>query len=127
MADITRLLKPGYPMGERERLCRQYKERCGGIIVVNWLVTLRCNLRCSHCYVASPRESQELSTEESVKFIRHLGELGVPWMFLSGGEPLLRKDIEVILRELREAGIRVLLSTNGTLITPEIAKLINIV
>lgn len=124
MADLTRLLKPEYPIGEREKLCRECKDRCGGIIIVNWLVTFRCNLRCRHCYVPSPRRSQELSTEESVCFIHHLGELGVPWIFLSGGEPLLRKDIEVILREVREAGMRVLLSINGTLVTPKVASLI---
>ena len=123
MAHITTILKPGHPVGELENLCRQSKERCG-IGEVLWLTTFRCNLRCSHCYTTSPRDMPELNTKEAVEFIHHLGVLGVPMVFLSGGEPLLRKDIEVILKELHGIGIKVILSTNGTLITPEVARLI---
>jgi len=122
MAHITTILKPGHPVGDLEKLCHQSKERCG-IGEVLWLTTFRCNLRCSCCYTKSPREVKELSTKESVKFIHHLGELGVPIVFLSGGEPLLRNDIEVILKELHEIGIKVVLSTNGTLIDQKVASL----
>ena len=123
MAHLTSILKSRHAISELEDLCRQSKERCS-IGEVLWLTTFRCNLRCNCCYVESPREVQELSTKEAVEFIHHLDELGVPVVFLSGGEPLLREDISVILKELSEVGIKVTLSTNGTLITPQIANLI---
>jgi len=123
MAHLTTILKSGHPVGELENLCRQSKERCG-IGEVLWLLTFRCNLRCSHCYTQSPREFQELTTQEVVGFIHHLEKLRIPVVFLSGGEPFCREDIRVILKELDEAGIKVVLSTNGTLITPQTARLI---
>ena len=118
MAHITTILKSEHPTNEIELRCRQSKER-SGISSVLWLTTFNCNLRCSHCYTDSPRENDQLNTQEAVQFIHHLEKLGVPLVFLSGGEPLIREDIAIILKALHEAGIRTVLSTNGTLITPE--------
>jgi radical SAM protein with 4Fe4S-binding SPASM domain len=124
MAHLTTILKPRHPVGQLEELCRRSKEACG-IGEVLWLLTFRCNLRCKFCHTRSPREVQELTTKEAIEFIHHLGKLGVPIVFLSGGEPLLREDIEVVLKELNEVGVKVILSTNGTLVTPRVARLIS--
>jgi len=55
-------------------------------------VTYRCNNKCIHCYAASPRETEELSTEEWKKIIDIISDLSNSVIF-TGGEPLLREDI----------------------------------
>ncbi|MDH7480024.1 MAG: radical SAM protein, partial [Syntrophomonadaceae bacterium] len=63
--------------------------------LVVWNTTNRCNLRCQHCYINAEDRSyrNELSTEEARVFIKNLGEMGVPVLLFSGGEPLLRPDL----------------------------------
>lgn len=91
--------------------------------VVVWNMTRRCNLRCRHCYLeaAGEDDSRELSTAQARRLIRELSEIKVPVLLFSGGEPLLRKDIWDLAEFARSEGIRPGLSTNGTLITPDVA------
>jgi radical SAM protein with 4Fe4S-binding SPASM domain len=86
--------------------------------VVVWNVTQRCNLHCAHCYADShDREyPDELTTEEGLKLIGELAEFGVPTVLFSGGEPLKRPDLFELAAAARDAGLRTVLSTNGTLI-----------
>jgi radical SAM protein with 4Fe4S-binding SPASM domain len=63
-----------------------------------------------------------MDTAAGEAFIRDLADFGVPVILFSGGEPLLRKDLFSLANLARELGIRVALSTNGTLITEEVAK-----
>jgi radical SAM protein with 4Fe4S-binding SPASM domain len=95
--------------------------------VVVWNVGRRCNLHCVHCYSdSSNREyTGELSTDEGRALLDDLAGFGIPALLLSGGEPLLRPDIFELIEHARTVGIRVTLSTNGTLITPEVARRIN--
>ena len=95
--------------------------RRGGISSVIWVVTERCNLRCIHCYEGG-RMTPELSTEDALKIVERLEEAGKPLTFVSGGEPLLREDIMLLLGRLKERGIRVILSTNGTLVDEGVAR-----
>jgi 12,18-didecarboxysiroheme deacetylase len=91
--------------------------------VVVWNVTRRCNLHCVHCYSQSnehPAEG-ELTSEEGLELIDDLARFGAPVLLLSGGEPLARPDVLDLARHARDRGMRVVLSTNGTLITPETA------
>jgi radical SAM protein with 4Fe4S-binding SPASM domain len=92
--------------------------------LVVWNVTNRCNLRCKHCYIsAEDRKYQdELTTAEAEDFIRNLADLQIPVLLFSGGEPLIREDIFHLSKLATELGVRVVLSTNGTLITPEMAE-----
>lgn len=92
--------------------------------VVVWNITNRCNLTCKHCYAgASPGNfSNELSTSEAKSVIEDLGEIRIPVLLFSGGEPLLREDIFELGRYACECGLRPVLSTNGTLISANIAK-----
>ena len=92
--------------------------------LVVWNVTNRCNLRCKHCYIsAEDRKYQdELTTAEAEKFITDLAEMQAPVLLFSGGEPLIREDVFHLSRFATDLGLRVVLSTNGTLITPEMAK-----
>lgn len=91
--------------------------------VVVWNATRRCNLFCMHCYAeAGDREYPgELTTGEGIKLLDNLAEFGAPTVLFSGGEPLTRPDIFDLVAHASAAGLRCVLSTNGTLITPEAA------
>ncbi|TAK79520.1 MAG: radical SAM protein [Dehalococcoidia bacterium] len=92
--------------------------------VVVWTSTRTCNLHCAHCYTDSHDEKypDELTTEEAFAMVDDLAALGSPVLLVSGGEPLRRHDLLEVAAHARERGMRVVLSTNGTLITDEMAK-----
>ncbi|MFZ1126746.1 radical SAM protein [Methanoregula sp.] len=92
--------------------------------VVFWNLTDRCNLACAHCYSRSGpgRDTKnELSTAEALALIDDFSAMGVPLILFSGGEPLLRDDIWELARHAHAKGIKMALSTNGTLITADVA------
>ena len=92
--------------------------------VVTWNLTRRCNLRCLHCYIDAEDKSYkgELSNKEAKTVLDDLADMGVPVVLFSGGEPLLRNDIFDLAGYGVRKGLRVVFSTNGTLITPDNAK-----
>ena len=91
-------------------------------MLVSWMTTNRCNLRCVHCYQdAEEATDLELSTEEGKKMISEIARAGFKVMIFSGGEPLMRPDIYELVSYAREQGLRPVFGTNGTLITPEVA------
>jgi len=93
------------------------------IPIVVWNITLKCNLKCLHCYAsAGDKNKDELKTEDCLNIIDQLSEIKVPTILFSGGEPLLRHDIYEIAEYATSKNINCVLSTNGTLITPEIAE-----
>jgi len=63
-----------------------------------------------------------MNTVAGKAFVRDLGDFGVPVILFSGGEPLLREDLFELATLGGEQGIRLVLSTNGTLITEEVAR-----
>jgi AdoMet-dependent heme synthase len=91
--------------------------------IISWNITLRCPLKCSHCYVdAGDTEADGvLSTEEAFSVIDQIRATGKPIVVLSGGEPLLRKDIYAIARHGTEQGLRMVMGTSGYLIDHDIA------
>lgn len=93
--------------------------------VVVWNATRRCNLKCIHCYAHAKDTSfkDELSTDEGKALLDDLAQFGVPVILFSGGEPVMRKDLPELARYAVEHGMRAVISTNGTLITPEKARL----
>lgn len=92
--------------------------------VVVWNITRKCNLKCVHCYAQATEEAlpEELSTDEGKVLIDDLAQFGAPVMLFSGGEPLVRKDLPKLAAYAVEKGMRAVISTNGTLITPQVAK-----
>jgi 12,18-didecarboxysiroheme deacetylase len=92
--------------------------------VVVWNCTQRCNLKCVHCYAQSEDRDYagEMSTEEAKVMIDDLAEFGAPVLLFSGGEPTIRKDLLELMHYAKSKGMRVVISTNGTLITSERAK-----
>ncbi|MBI5183390.1 MAG: radical SAM protein [Nitrospinae bacterium] len=91
--------------------------------IVVWNMTRRCNLRCIHCYSESKDEDYigELTTEEGKGLIEDISYFKVPTILFSGGEPFMRKDLFELASFAIEKGIRGVISTNGTLITPPVA------
>ena len=91
--------------------------------VVVWNVGRRCNLRCIHCYSQSRNidYTGELTHEEGLRLIDDLGDFGAPVMLFSGGEPLMRPDIFELIEHAAAKNMRAVVSTNGTLITPDVA------
>jgi 12,18-didecarboxysiroheme deacetylase len=91
--------------------------------VVVWNMTRRCNLKCIHCYSNSADidYADELTTDEGKELITDLAAFGSPVILFSGGEPLMRRDLFELARYATEKGMRAVISTNGTLITNEVA------
>ena len=92
--------------------------------VVVWNSTKTCNLKCRHCYMSSDSKKyqNELTTEEAKSFIDDLADFHVPVLLFSGGEPLIRPDFFELAEYAQQKGVRPTLSTNGTLITREVAR-----
>jgi heme d1 biosynthesis radical SAM protein NirJ len=95
--------------------------------VVIWNLIRRCNLTCMHCYSISADIDfpGELSTADVMDVMDDLKAFGVPALILSGGEPLLRKDIFQIAERAKRMGFYTALSTNGTLIDAPLASRIH--
>ena len=94
---------------------------------ISWNTTYRCNLRCNHCYLdtnALTRQSaNELSTQEGFRLIDQMAELNPNLLLiLTGGEPLLRKDIYELTCYASQKGMMIVLGTNGNLINDDNAK-----
>jgi len=91
--------------------------------VVVWNMTRRCNLKCMHCYSASAdmEYPDELTTDEGKTLIEDLAAFGAPVILFSGGEPLMRRDLLELAQYAADKGMRAVISTNGTLITKDIA------
>lgn len=93
--------------------------------VVVWNATRRCNLKCIHCYSSSQniQYSDELNIDEGKNLISDLASFGCPVVLFSGGEPLIRKDLPELIRFAVDKGMRAVISTNGTLMTKNLAKI----
>ena len=101
--------------------------------VVSWNLTYRCNLACEHCYLdagAAPlvrtdnfADRRELGTEECFRVVDELAAFAPECVtILTGGEPLLRRDIIDIVRRAAGRGLWVVVGTNGVRITENVAR-----
>ena len=129
MISVTKLLFATEYFGDSLRYTdNAHKARNGvregmGPVVV-WNSTRTCNLKCRHCYMSSDAKKyqNELTTAEAKQFIDDLADFNVPVLLFSGGEPLIRPDFYELADYAAKKGERPTLSTNGTLITPEVAR-----
>ncbi len=92
--------------------------------IVVWNITRACNLKCVHCYNDSgaSKARNELSTDQAKVVLDDLAQFGVPSVLFSGGEPLMRPDLFELIGYAGQRGLRTVISTNGTLITADVAK-----
>ena len=111
-------------MSRAENFARPY--------VVSWNLTYRCNLACEHCYLdagGTPQvgtenfaDRSELGTEECFRVIDDIAAFAPECItILTGGEPLLRRDILEIVKRASERGLWVVVGTNGVKITENVA------
>jgi heme b synthase len=91
--------------------------------MVAWEVTRSCNLACIHCRASAKHGSYagELTTDEGLRLLDAIAAVSKPVIILTGGEPLLRPDIFGIAAYGHRKGLRMVLATNGTLVTEKIA------
>jgi heme d1 biosynthesis radical SAM protein NirJ len=91
--------------------------------VVIWNLVRRCNLACKHCYSISGDIDfpGELTTDQVFRVMDDLKGFQVPVLILSGGEPLMRRDLFAITAQAKALGFYVGLSTNGTLVDSAMA------
>lgn len=92
--------------------------------IVVWNITRRCNLRCIHCYSDSDARDYpgELTWDQCRGVLDDLAQFGVPGVLLSGGEPLIHPRFFDLAGYARGKGLRLTLSTNGTLIDRDAAQ-----
>ena len=129
MISVTKLLFATEYFGDSLRYTNDAHKAKNGVRegmgpVVVWNSTRTCNLKCRHCYMSSDAQkyANELTTKEAKQFIDDLAEFNVPVLLFSGGEPLIRPDFFELADYATKKGVRPTLSTNGTLITPEVAR-----
>lgn len=95
--------------------------------LVSWNLTRRCNLACGHCYLDAGQrgepEGNGIATEEALRIV---GELAVSapgaMVILTGGEPLLRKDLETLVTACAERDLMPVIGTNGTILNANRAR-----
>lgn len=106
------------------------KDQAAGDRPIPWLVSLelteRCNLRCVHCYVNQPAgddriRQREMTLPEWQGVLDQVVDVGTLWLLVTGGEPLLRPDFCDWYLYAKRKGLHIILFTNGTLLTPELA------
>lgn len=128
MFNLTKMLTNFNTYGDQLR----YHKKCQNSItgaregigpVVAWNINSQCNLKCKHCYSNSAAEEKKetLTTEAAFNLIEQLADFKVPVLLMSGGEPLLRDDLYLLIAKAKKLGLRVVISSNGTQITPQVA------
>lgn len=89
--------------------------------IVVWNITRTCNLRCVHCYSDSmaARYPGELDWDQMKEVVADLSAYRIPSLLLSGGEPTIHPRFLDLVALASDSGLKLTISTNGTLITPE--------
>ena len=80
--------------------------------------TVKCNLRCDYCKVVE-RKTKDISLEEWKKIIAKMASWGVTYISITGGESVIRKDLEDLVSYLKQLYIFSKLNSNGMLLTEE--------
>ncbi len=103
--------------------------------VISWNLTYRCNLACEHCYLdAGPAalkerdafaDRSEMTTEECLRVVDEIAAFAPECLvILTGGEPLLRRDILEIVRHAHGRNLWAVVGTNGVKVTENLARLL---
>lgn len=118
---IIRLGQLRWWQGKLEQLRQEHR-----LNYLFWECTHACNLRCKHCGSdCGPRLSDELSTEEIKAAFKSIAEdfdARTIMLAITGGEPMLRKDLFEVMAYARSLGFQWGMVTNGTLIDEEAVK-----
>ena len=98
--------------------CKLLRRRCP--VVAYLLITDKCNLRCRYCFVDCNQKRKELSTSEWIDLINNLYAHGTNMVCFMGGEPLLHKDIDILVDHVLAKGMICDITTNGVLVPKKI-------
>lgn len=92
--------------------------------MIAWEITRQCNLSCVHCRASAQKGPylNELTTDECLGLLDNIVSFSTPVVILTGGEPLLRRDIFQIARHGTEKGLRLVMAVNGTLVDENMAR-----
>jgi MoaA/NifB/PqqE/SkfB family radical SAM enzyme len=94
-----------------------------GPLFVAWQITSLCNMRCHHCCEDSGHlMPNEMNRKMVLDLCRQIAELNVPYVAISGGEPMLHPQFFEVCRALRSRGIALKVETNGELVTQEAVR-----
>lgn len=120
--------KDGYAVKVSMHKAALWKGKRPLLSKLDFELTERCNNDCIHCYINLPKDDQsttkkELTSAKITDLLKEAASLGCLNVRFSGGEPLLREDFEDIYLSARNLGLRVIIFTNATLITPALAGL----
>lgn len=90
----------------------------------NFELTARCNFNCPMCYVHLQQaeiqaRGRELTAAEWLKIAKDARDMGMVFVLLTGGEPLVRKDFFEIYQGMKELGLLISINSNGSLIRGE--------
>ncbi|MEM4732832.1 MAG: radical SAM protein, partial [Desulfurococcaceae archaeon] len=91
---------------------------------VIWIFTAACNLDCLHCYTYRFRNLRELPLSEKLRIARSIGETGVEYVNLTGGEPLIHPQFKDIVLELHKYGVEKSVVTNATMVKDDAIDLL---
>jgi len=92
---------------------------------ISWIINNKCNLKCLHCYTDSGKEIRPDYSEEEIEALcTSIGTVSPKAIYISGGEPLLDKDVMYYVRGARKIARDVLwICSNGTVITDEVLNM----
>lgn len=92
-------------------------------MLVSWNITKECNLSCKHCYRNAGEKGQnELSFKEGKRLLLGMKDAGFNIVILSGGEPLLRKDVYSLIDYGTRLNLKMTMGTNGTLLAKPVVS-----
>jgi MoaA/NifB/PqqE/SkfB family radical SAM enzyme len=91
-------------------------------LAVSWALTYKCNSRCEYCRLSSLKK-EELDTSEVLSLLDQLNLAGTRFVSFTGGEPLLREDIDEIIERAVLLGIKISVNSNGKLVSDKIGAI----
>ena len=121
--NLSRLTNPGPDEQLRQVLAGSEFEDYKSPLFIAWQLNAVCNLGCLHCCEeAGHSMPDELTKEEALDFCRQIADLDIPYMAISGGEPLLCPHIFDVCQLIRDNNISLKIETNGEFIDDETAE-----
>lgn len=97
-----------------------YDIKLNAPLSVCWQITTKCNLNCKYCLSASGLNGEYgLSTQTAIDIINQLGKIGINRLDFTGGEPLIRKDLKLLIETAKKNNISTIVTTNTTLLNDE--------
>lgn len=124
----TNTFTPYYPSLAYDRYLESILKTSAGIptpIITNFAVTAKCPCDCWHCSFSNRCKNQELTLEELKSGISQVQDMGASVIGITGGEPLLRNDLEEIIESIDERSMPVLFTTGYKLTEERVKALIN--